>query len=47
VEKTKHDLAGLVEEAAAGMRQLMAAAPGSGTGGAQDAQRPRRACSRA
>ena len=39
VEKTKHDLAGLVEEAAAGMRQLMAAAPGSGTGGAQDAQR--------
>src|SRR3712207_5520838 len=35
VEKTKHDLAGLVEEAAAGMRQLMAAAPGPGTGGAQ------------
>src|ERR687894_61669 len=33
VEKTKHDLAGLVEEAAAGMRQLMAAAPGSGTDG--------------
>jgi hypothetical protein len=41
VEKTKHDLAGLVEEAAAGMRQLMAASPGPGTGGpqAQDAQR--------
>ena len=40
VEKTKRDLAGLVEEADAGMRQLMAAAPGSGTGGAQaqDAQ---------
>jgi hypothetical protein len=40
VEKTKHDLAGLVEEAAAGMRQLMAASPGPGTGGAQaqDAQ---------
>ncbi len=40
VEKTKRDLAGLVEEAAAGMRQLMAAMPGAGTGGAQaqDAQ---------
>ena len=45
VEKTKHDLAGLVEEAAAGMRQLMAAAPGSGTGGAQT-QDPRQAASR-
>ena len=39
-EKTERDLAGLVEEAAAGMRQLMAAVPGLGTGGAraQDAQ---------
>ena len=45
VEKTKHDLAGLVEEAAAGMRQLMAAAPGSGTGGAQT-QDPQQAASR-
>jgi len=38
VEKTKHDLAYLVEEAAANMCQLMAAAPGSGTAEAQDAQ---------
>ena len=40
VEKTKRDLAGLVEEADAGMRRLMAAMPGPGTGGAQaqDAQ---------
>jgi hypothetical protein len=40
VEKTRRDLPGLVEEAAAGMRQLMAAIPGPGTGGAQtqDAQ---------
>ena len=40
MEKTKRDLAGLVEEAAAGMRHLMAAIPGPGTGGAQtqDAQ---------
>ncbi len=44
VKKTKHDLAGLVEEAA-GMRQLMAAAPGSGTGGAQT-QDPQQAASR-
>jgi hypothetical protein len=44
VEKTKHDLAGLVEEAADRMRQLMAAAPGPGTGGAQ-AQDPQRAMS--
>jgi hypothetical protein len=45
VEKTKHDLAGLVEEAAAGMRQLMAAAPGSGTDGTP-AQDPQQAMSR-
>ena len=45
MEKTKHDLAGLVEEAAAGMRQLMAAAPGSGTCGAQT-QDPQQAASR-
>jgi len=38
VEKTKHGLAYLVEEAAANMRQLMAATPGSGTAEAQDAQ---------
>jgi hypothetical protein len=40
VEKTKRDLADVVEEAAAGMRRLMAATPGAGTGGAQaqDAQ---------
>ena len=40
MEKIKRDLAGLVEEAAAGMRHLMAAIPGPGTGGAQtqDAQ---------
>ena len=40
MEKTKHDLAALVEEAAAGMLQLTAAMPGPGTGGAQaqDAQ---------
>ena len=37
--KTKHDLAGLVKEAAANMHRLMAAAPGSGTAGAQEAQR--------
>ena len=40
-EKTEGDLAGLLEGAAAGMRQpMMAAAPGLGTGGmrAQDAQ---------
>ncbi len=37
--KTKHDLAGLVEEAAANMHRLMAAAPGYGTAGAQEAQR--------
>ena len=38
--ETERDLAGLLEEAAAGMRHLMAAAPGLGTGGAraQDAQ---------
>jgi hypothetical protein len=45
VEKTKRDLAGLVEEADAGMRQLMAAMPGAGTGGAQ-AQDPQQAVSR-
>ncbi len=46
LEKTKHELAGLLEEAAAGMRQLMAAMPPSpGTGGAQT-QDPRRAASR-
>ncbi|MBL6459577.1 hypothetical protein JMJ55_30180 [Belnapia sp. T6] len=41
MEKTKHDLAGLVEEAAANMRRLMAAAPDAGTAGAQavEAQR--------
>jgi hypothetical protein len=38
VERTKRDLAGLVEEAAAGMRQLMAAMPDAGTGRAQDSQ---------
>ncbi len=40
VEKTKRDLADVVEEAAAGMRRLMAATSGAGTGGAQaqDAQ---------
>ncbi len=40
VEKTEHDLAGLLEEAAAGMRRLTAALPGPGTDGAQtqDAQ---------
>jgi hypothetical protein len=39
-EKVERDLAGLVEEAAAGMPRLMAAMPGPGTGGAQaqDAQ---------
>jgi len=38
--ETERDLAGLLEEAAAGMRELMAAAPGLGTGGtqAQEAQ---------
>ncbi len=45
MEKTKHELAGLLEEAAAGMRQLMAAMPGPGTGGAQ-AQDPQQAASR-
>ncbi|WP_144404452.1 hypothetical protein [Belnapia sp. F-4-1] len=35
MDKTKHDLAGLVEEAAANMRQLMTSAPSSGTAGAQ------------
>ncbi len=45
VEKTKRDLAGLVEEADAGMRRLMAAMPGAGTGGAQ-AQDPQQAVSR-
>lgn len=45
MEKTKRDLAGMVEEAAAGMRQLMAAVPGSGTGGAQ-AQHSQQAASR-
>ena len=45
VENTKRDLAGLVEEAAAGMRQLMAAMPGPGTGGAQ-AQDSQQALSR-
>jgi hypothetical protein len=45
MEKTKHDLAGLVEEAAANMRDLMAAAPGFGTVGAQ-AQEAQRAASR-
>ncbi|MBL6082609.1 hypothetical protein JMJ56_32095 [Belnapia sp. T18] len=41
MEKTKYVLAGLMEEAAANMRQLMTAAPGSGATGeqAQDAQR--------
>ncbi|WP_157033801.1 hypothetical protein [Belnapia moabensis] len=41
MEKTKHDLASLVEEAAANMRQLMTAPPGLGTAGqqAQEAQR--------
>ena len=38
MEKTKHYLAGLVEEAAASMRQLMAAMPDAGTGRAQDSQ---------
>jgi hypothetical protein len=45
VDNTKRDLAGLVEEAAAGMRQLMAAMPGPGTGGAQ-AQDSQQALSR-
>lgn len=41
MEKTKHDLTGLVEEAAANMHRLMAAAPGPGTAEAQavEAQR--------
>src|SRR3712207_9440660 len=37
VEKTGRSLAGMVEEAAAGMRSLMGA-PGFNTGGFQDAQ---------
>ncbi len=39
--ETERSVAGLLEEATAGMRELMAAAPGLGTGGtqAQDAQR--------
>jgi hypothetical protein len=46
VENTKDDLAGLLEEAAAGMRRLTAAMPPSpGTGGAQT-QDPRQAASR-
>ena len=45
VEKTTHDLAGLLEEAAAGMRRLTAAMPGPGTGGAQT-QDPQQAASR-
>ena len=41
MEKTKHNLAGLVEEAAATMRHLMTAAPGPNTAGqqVQDTQR--------
>ncbi|MBL6081907.1 hypothetical protein JMJ56_28385 [Belnapia sp. T18] len=41
MEKTKHDLVGMIEEAAANMRRLMTAAPGPGTVGeqAQEAQR--------
>jgi hypothetical protein len=45
MEKTKHDLAGLVEEAAANMRQLMTAASGPGTAG-QQAQSAQHAASR-
>ncbi|WP_143018317.1 hypothetical protein [Belnapia rosea] len=45
MDKIKHDLAGLVEEAAANMRQLMTAAPSSGTVGAQ-VQEAQRAASR-
>ena len=45
MEKTKHDLAGLLEEAAAGMRRLTAAVPGPGMGGAQT-QDPQQAASR-
>jgi len=44
MEKTKHDLVGMIEEAAANMRQLMTAAPGSGTAGEQ-AQQAQRAAS--
>ncbi len=45
MEKAKRDLTGLVEEAAAGVRQLMTAVPGLGTGGAQ-AQDAQQAASR-
>jgi len=45
MDRTKHDLASLVEEAAANMHQLMTAAPGSGTAGAQ-VQEAQRAASR-
>ena len=45
MDNTKGDLAGLVEEATAGMRQLLAAMPDPGTGGAQT-QDPRQAASR-
>jgi hypothetical protein len=44
MEKTKHDLVGMIEEAAANMRQLMNAAPGPGTAGEQ-AQQAQRAAS--
>jgi len=44
MEKTKHDLVGIIEEAAANMRQLMTAAPGPGTAGEQ-AQQAHRAAS--
>jgi hypothetical protein len=45
MEKTKHDLACLLEEAAAGMRRLTAAMPSPGTGGMQK-QDPQQAASR-
>ena len=45
MDRTKHDLTSLVEEAAATMRQLMTTAPGSSTSGAQ-VQEAQRAASR-